>query len=128
MMKRLIPVFISVSMVLAENGEATEPAANSGGGFNMGFMLLAMIGVWFFLLRPEMKKQKEKEKKATEMRDNLSKGDKVITAGGIYGTVKKVDGEKVVISVSKTSELTVLKTSIGTYEEALNEELGKASE
>jgi len=46
------------------------------------------------------------------MQSNLSKGDKVITIGGIHGKVTGVRSEKVIIRVSSDSELTVDKTAI----------------
>lgn len=75
--------------------------------------------MWFFMIRPEQKKQK----KATEMRDNLKKGDKIITAGGIYGTIKKVVNEKVIIQTAPNTEITILKTSVGTLQEELDKKL-----
>ncbi|ERP31412.1 preprotein translocase subunit YajC [Chitinivibrio alkaliphilus] len=71
------------------------------------------------MIRPEQKKQK----KATEMRDNLKKGDKIITAGGIYGTIKKVVNEKVIIQTAPNTEITILKTSVGTLQEELDKKL-----
>lgn len=135
MKKMILPVLFTVTTILAENEDAAEVVAEGGGSLwgkifagPNGVMIIAMIAIWFFMLRPAMKKEKDKEKKAEELRDNLKKGDKVITAGGIYGTVRKVEGEKVTLTISKNAEITILKTSIGTYEETLNEELGKASE
>ena len=58
-------------------------------------MMLLMIGVmYFFMWRPESKRRKEMAK----FREGLKKGDKIITAGGIYGVVKEV----------KTGEATIL--------------------
>lgn len=135
MKKMLLPLLISVSTILAEGDEVTaEVAAESGGSIGSfftgqtGVMIVAMLAIWFFMLRPAMKKEKDKQKAAEELRESLKKGDKVITAGGIYGTVKKVEGEKVVLTVSKTSEITVLKNFIGADESAFNDALGKASE
>lgn len=66
-------------------------ASGEGGGFggNMSFlvmMLLLFVVMYFFMIRPQQKKQKEIKK----MRESLGKGDKIITAGGVYGTIVDV--------------------------------------
>ena len=69
-------------------GEATGAAAGGGAGFlslsNPMWMLFAMFAVMYFLLiRPQQKKQKEHR----EMLNNLKKGDRIITSGGLYGRI-----------------------------------------
>ena len=80
-------------------------------------MFLMLIGVfYFFIIRPQFKKQKETQK----MLDTVSKGNRVVTIGGICGTVlnikdKKNDGvgeDIVVVKVSDTTKLEILKSSI----------------
>lgn len=54
----------------------------------MILMLVAMFAImWFFMIRPQQKKQKEIQK----FQNSLAEGQKVVTGGGIYGTVKKID-------------------------------------
>ena len=60
------------------------------------------------MIRPQRKQQKELE----AMRNALKKGDKVITAGGIYGTVADVDDRTVLIKVDGETKLRVDKSSI----------------
>ena len=64
-------------------------AAQGGGG--MGGMLIMMVVIfaimWFFMIRPQQKKQK----KIREFQNSLQEGSKVVTGGGIYGTVKRLD-------------------------------------
>jgi preprotein translocase subunit YajC len=63
--------------------------AASGGG-NMSFLLMMVIIfaiMWFFMIRPQQKKQKEIQ----NFRNSIVKGTQVVTAGGIYGTVKEID-------------------------------------
>ena len=62
------------------------------------------------MIRPQTKRQKEKE----SMRDSLKKGDKIITMGGIYGTVakKKKKGRQAVIKVDNNTNITMNKTAI----------------
>ena len=86
-------------------------APQAGAGANLQTMLLfgGMIMVfYFFLIRPQQKKQKE----AKKFRDSLKKGDNVITAGGIYGKVVAVEGETVQIEVDRGMKLKMQKSSI----------------
>ncbi len=65
----------------------------------MGSMLLMMVVIfaimWFFMIRPQQKKQK----KIREFQNSLTEGTRVVTGGGIYGTVKRVDLEKNLVDV-----------------------------
>lgn len=75
----------------------------------MWIMLLLIFGVmWFFMIRPQRKQQKELEK----FRSELKKGDKVVTAGGIFGTIAEVQEKSVLIKVDGEVKLRVDKNSI----------------
>ena len=77
------------------------------GGF--WIMMLAMIAVmYFFMWRPESKRRKEMAK----FREGLKKGDKVITAGGIYATVKEVKETTLLIEVDSNVTLRVDKNMV----------------
>ena len=71
-------------------------------------LALMFLVMWLFMIRPQRKQQKELE----AMRNALKKGDKVITAGGIYGTVADIDERTVLIKVDGETKLRVDKTSI----------------
>lgn len=59
-----------------------------GGGMGMLIMMIAIFAImYFFMIRPQQKKQKEIRK----FQNSLAEGSKVVTGGGIYGTVKRVD-------------------------------------
>lgn len=61
-------------------------------------MLVLLLAVFYFILiRPENKRKKQ----AQEMRDNLKKGDKITSIGGIVGTIVKVDNDTIVIETSE---------------------------
>ena len=72
-------------------------AAQSGTGFGgMIFMLIAIFVImWFFMVRPQQKRQK----KIREFQNSLQEGSKVVTGGGIYGTVKRIDKAKNTVDV-----------------------------
>lgn len=88
--------------------EASQPQP-AGGGASMWIMLiLIFVVMWLFMIRPQRKQQKELEK----FRNSLQKGDKVVTAGGIYGTVSEIQDRTVLIKVDGEVKLRVDKGSI----------------
>lgn len=85
---------------------AQQPA---GGGWSMWVMLILVIAVmWFFMIRPQRKQQKELQK----FRDGLQKGDKVVTIGGIYGTVVEIKEKTLLIEVDSNVKIKVDKNSV----------------
>tara|TARA_Y100001970_G_C14225075_1_gene855111 strand:+ start:1993 stop:2319 length:327 start_codon:yes stop_codon:yes gene_type:complete len=86
--------------------------AQQGGSGIAAFLpfILIMFIIYFLMIRPQTKRQKEKD----EMRKNIKKGDKVITMGGIYGVVQGFKGQnsQVVIKVDNNTNLTLNKTAI----------------
>ena len=65
--------------------------AAQGGGMSMIIMMVAVFAImWLFMIRPQQKKQKEIRK----FQNSLQEGSHVVTGGGIYGTVKRVDLSK----------------------------------
>lgn len=90
--------------------QTAAPAASSvAGSASMWIMLiLIFVVMWFFMIRPQRKQQKALE----EMRRSLKKGDKVVTAGGIYGVVADLDERTVLMKVDGEVKLRVDKSSI----------------
>ena len=86
--------------------------ANAGGGQDMTSFLIMMVLIfavmYFLMIRPQQKRQKELNK----FREGLTSGTKVITAGGIYGTVRKVDGNIVHLEVAKDVEIKIDRSMI----------------
>ena len=65
-----------------------QAAQGGGGGMSFLFMMVIIFAImWFFMIRPQQKRQKEIQ----NFRNSIVKGSQVVTAGGIYGTVKEVD-------------------------------------
>ena len=88
---------------------ATEGTAKQGGGWSFWIMMILIFVVfYFFMIRPQQKKQKELQKQ----RDALTKGSKVVTAGGIYGNVKEVQETTFLIEVAKDVVIKVDKGSV----------------
>lgn len=105
--------------LLAQEAQEKVPAgeeAAPGAGDVFGRLLppMILIGVvWYFiLLRPQLKERKN----AQSLRDTLKKNDKIITIGGIIGTVTNLssDGSEVTIRVDDNAKLKVLRSSIQT--------------
>lgn len=94
-----------LTFVLQANANAQ---AGGGAGFWI-MMILIFVVMWLFMIRPQRKQQKEMEK----FRNELKKGDKVITAGGIYGTIAEIDDRTVLIKVDGEVKLRVEKSSLG---------------
>ncbi len=89
--------------------QAAPAASQQGGGAGFWIMILALFLVmWLFMIRPQRKQQKELEK----FRRELAKGDKVITAGGIYGTVAEISEKTVLLKVDGEVKLRVDKNSL----------------
>lgn len=85
-------------------------ATASGGGQWSGIMMMIIIVAifYFFMIRPQQKKQKEIQK----AREALKTGDKVITAGGIYGKIKEIGDTYMQIEVANGISIRVDKTSV----------------
>lgn len=87
------------------------PAAGAGGGGSMQFlimMVLIFVVMYFFMIRPQQKRQKE----LVKFRQALEKGQKVITAGGIYGTIKEVKENYVLVDIDTNVTIRIDKAMI----------------
>ncbi|MGE0078041.1 MAG: preprotein translocase subunit YajC [Bacteroidales bacterium] len=76
----------------------------------MTFLMFGLIIVvfYFFMIRPQMKRQKELRK----FQESLSKGDKVIIAGGIYGKITEIKEEYAVVEIDNNTSVKVIKSTI----------------
>ena len=89
--------------------QAAEGAAQQGSQWSFWIMMILIFVVfYFFMIRPQTKKQKELQ----AQRDAMKKGDKVVTAGGIYGIVDEIKERSVLIKVDGDVKLRVDKNSI----------------
>ena len=90
------------------NGEAAKPAG--GGSQEWIFMGLMILVFWLLIIRPSKKRQKQIE----EARNNLKKGDKIITAGGIHGKITDVKDNECMIEIADGVVIKIDKASIVT--------------
>ena len=87
------------------------PAEGEGGGFNWSIIIIfaIFIGMFYFLMiRPQRKRQKEHQ----ELIKELKKGDKVVTAGGIYGQIESLSQDSVVLKIESGATMRVTRSSI----------------
>ncbi|KAF1710670.1 preprotein translocase subunit YajC [Pseudoxanthomonas kalamensis DSM 18571] len=97
-------------LIPAAQAQSAAPAAPAGGGFGMLLMPVILIAVMYFLMiRPQMKRQKEHK----AMLDKLSKGDEVITSGGVAGTVIEVGDNFVTVEIADNVRVRVQKGAVG---------------
>lgn len=89
--------------------QAADGAANGGFGFSSLIMIVMIIAIfYFFMIAPQQKKQK----KINAFRDSLRNGDKVMTAGGIYGRIREVKDNTVILEIADGVRIKIDKNSI----------------
>ena len=88
---------------------AAQAAQGGGGMTSFLIMMVAIFAImYFFMIRPQQKRQKEIQ----NFQNTLQKGTQVVTGGGIYGTVKKIDLVNGIIEV-KIAEGVIIKVDKG---------------
>jgi len=103
-----------ISNVLLQAAEAPS----FGGNMQGIIMIVAMIAIfYFFMIRPQQKRQKEIQKQ----REAMKNGDKVIVAGGIHGRIKEVAETSMLIEVSDGVRIRVDKASVFSSPEDLQQ-------
>lgn len=85
------------------------PAPGGGDLLSLAPMFVVMIAVMYFLM---IRPQQQREKKKNEMLGALSKGDSVVTVGGICGTIVGITDTHVVLKVDDNTKIEFLKSSV----------------
>lgn len=83
-----------------------QPGGNPGTFFLI--MILMFGAMWFLLIAPQRKKQKELQKMIGE----LQTGDEVLTAGGIYGVISNVKDDRFVVKIADNTKIEINKSFI----------------
>ena len=96
--------------MLISNAYAQAASPAGAGGSLMSFLpiILMFIVLYFLMIRPQMKRQKEQK----AMIDALAKGDEVVTAGGLLGKVTKVSDAYITVEVSEGTEIVMQKAAV----------------
>lgn len=71
-------------------------------------LILIIVVFYFFMIRPQIKKQKE----AKSFMENIKKGDKVVTIGGIHGKIHEINDNHFMLEIAEGVKIKVLKTAI----------------
>ncbi len=83
--------------------------ATGGGDYSFLIMMIVIFAImYFFMIRPQNKKQKE----IAKFRKNLEIGQAIVTAGGIYGKIKEIEDNAVMVEVASNVKIKVDKNSI----------------
>ena len=83
-------------------------AASSGGGGFFFIIIIAFLLLWLIVVRPQRKRQSQQR----AMINELQVGDEVLTAGGIYGTVTRIDEDEVTVEIAPRTEVRVARRAI----------------
>ncbi len=91
--------------------QAADAGSQGGGAFSSIIMMLVIFAIFYFILiRPQQKKMKEHKK----MIEELKKGDRIVTAGGIYGVVENATPNTLTVKIAEGVKVKVTRSSVGT--------------
>ena len=97
---------IGIAYAMGQGGGAGAPGS---GGFSAFVPLILMFGIFYFLLiRPQQKKAKEQR----AMIDNLKKGDRIITSGGIHGRITGIDENTLRVEVADKVQIKINRGNV----------------
>ncbi len=92
--------------VFAQGGQVASPGAGMFGSF---FPLILIFVIFYFLLiRPQQKKMREHQKMLTA----LKKGDRILTGGGIYGTIVNIKGNTLEVKISENVKIELARSAV----------------
>jgi len=112
---------VDIVYAMGQSGAAGEGAQ---GGFTAFIPLILMFVIFYFLLiRPQQKKTKEHR----EMINNLRKGDRIITAGGIYGRITGIDDTTVTLEIADKVRIKLARQNVGALLQASAQTMPKNS-
>ena len=108
------PVFLAaVAMAQDATGgaeEAASPAGCLGSGGIMGILpIVAMVGIFYFLI---IRPQQKQSKRMKEMRESMQKGNNVVTSGGIHGVITNFKGDVVTVRIADSVKIEVDRSAL----------------
>ena len=89
---------------------AMTPQGQGGGGLMSTLIMFGLIFFifYFMILRPQQKRQKDRKK----MLEAVKKGDKIVTVGGVHGTVMGIDDKTILVQVAENVKIKLEKTAV----------------
>jgi preprotein translocase subunit YajC len=104
-------------LFLQQNGQ--QPTGGLGGFLVSLFPLFLIFFIfWLLVIRPQQKKQRQAQVERDQMLTALKPGDKVVTTGGILGTVVSVRDDRVQLKIAQSVSIEVLKSSVAGLQSA----------
>lgn len=109
----MLPVFshflmTQLTQALLSSLPLAEGSSPPGPGFQLIIFALLFLGMWFLIIAPQRKKQKEHEKLVA----SLQSGEEVLTSGGIYGTITNVKSDRFVVRIAENVKVEVVKSAV----------------
>jgi preprotein translocase subunit YajC len=102
--------------------QAAAPAGQEGNPYQFLILIGGMFVImYFFMIRPQMKRQKE----AKKFRESLSKGDSIVTIGGVHGKVLEITDTNVLVQVDN-GKLRIEKSAISSNHQSSEQDIAAA--
>jgi preprotein translocase subunit YajC len=121
-MKQWIMILAALTAQYTYAMGAPQGQGQQGSPYGMLFMVGGLLIVmYFFMMRPEQRRRREKE----EMLKRVAPGDKIITTGGIYGTVRQVKEQTVRLQIDDQCRIEIAKASVADILEKTGESESK---
>ena len=80
-------------------------------------LILIVVVFWFFLIRPQQKRQKEHQ----QMISDLGKGDKIVTTGGLFGTITKIGDDRMTVEIADKVRVQIERSQVSRLDIASSE-------
>jgi preprotein translocase subunit YajC len=112
---------IDIAYAMSQTGDVG--GGGQAGGFGSLVPLILMFAIFYFLLiRPQQKRSKEHR----AMIDNLKKGDRIITSGGLYGRITAVNENTLTVEIADKVRVKVVRSNVATLQQAAAPQASKS--
>lgn len=76
---------------------------------SFGWLIIFFAIMYFLMIRPQQKQKKQRQ----QLLDNLEKGDKIVTIGGIHGTIISIKDDEIVLQIAPNVRISIQRTAVG---------------
>ena len=109
MIATIANLFFLIAQATTDNGGGDQTSSGGLGSYMLIIYIILFIGIFYFLLiRPGQKQRKQHD----QLVSAVKKGDEIMTAGGLYGTVTQVKEDYVMVELGKKNEVKLSRNSI----------------